>query len=161
MSALTCLTILHPFESWNSHQSRTWQLSRIIVVPIALSSTKSATRRCRWKLGVILASDISVGMSLYYDAASVLSSSSQDGSLKSRIYNSKNFKSKPAHIYALISETTKYDGFLKELIENSGILALEPKVCNQLFDPPMSMLTDLALDLVCVVEPCPLSPARP
>ena len=91
----------------------------------------SGSRRCRWKLGVTLTSDISVSMSLYYDAASVLSPSSQDGSLKSRIYNSKNFKSKPANIYALISETAKYDGFLKELIENSGILALEPKVCNQ------------------------------
>jgi hypothetical protein len=69
-------------------------------------------------------------MSLYYDAANVLSGESLQGSLKSRIYGANaGFKSKPAHVYALISECAKYDLFLSEVIDKSGILAHEPKVC--------------------------------
>jgi len=68
-------------------------------------------------------------MSLYYDAVAVLTSSGHEGSLKSRIFgNQLGLKSKPAHIYALISETAKFDTFLKEVIDHSGILAQEPKV---------------------------------
>ena len=68
-------------------------------------------------------------MSLYYDAAAVLTSTTLGGSLKSRIYsNNLELKSKPAHLYALISETAKYDVFLKEVIDNAGLLAQEPKV---------------------------------
>lgn len=68
-------------------------------------------------------------MSLYYDAATILTTSAHDGSLKSRIYGNKlGLKSKPAHIYALISETAKYDLLLKEVIDNTGLLADEAKV---------------------------------
>jgi 25S rRNA (cytosine2278-C5)-methyltransferase len=69
-------------------------------------------------------------MSLYYETASFLSPTSlKEGSLKSRIFKTKsNLKSDPATIYALHSETAKYDSLLKEIIENAGILALEPKV---------------------------------
>ena len=68
-------------------------------------------------------------MSLYYDAATVLTAPTQGGSLKSRIYdNETGLKSKPAHVYALISETAKYDHFLKEVIENAGLLGRESKV---------------------------------
>ena len=69
-------------------------------------------------------------MSLYYDAATFFSStSSKEGSLKSRIFkNASNLKSAPATIYALVSETAKYDTLLKEVIDNAGLLALEPKV---------------------------------
>jgi 25S rRNA (cytosine2278-C5)-methyltransferase len=68
-------------------------------------------------------------MSLYHDAVAVIASESQDGSLKSRIYSNKlQLKSKPAHIYALVSETVKYDQVLKEIIENAGILSHESKV---------------------------------
>lgn len=68
-------------------------------------------------------------MSLYYDAATVLTNDGLSGSLKSRIYgNNLELKSKPAHLYALISETAKFDGFLKEVIDNAGLLAQEPKV---------------------------------
>jgi 25S rRNA (cytosine2278-C5)-methyltransferase len=68
-------------------------------------------------------------MSLYYDAAAVLSTPAQDGSLKSRLYSNKlGLKSKPAHLYALISETSKYDDFLKEVIDHAGLLVQEPKV---------------------------------
>lgn len=69
-------------------------------------------------------------MALYYDAASILSSTEISGSLKSRIYNTNNvnLKSKPAQIYALISETAKRDVFLKEVIDNTDLLKDEPKV---------------------------------
>lgn len=68
-------------------------------------------------------------MALYYDATSVLSRVTGTGSLKSCIYDSSSkFRSKPAQIYALISEVAKYDVFLKEVIENSDLLAMEPKV---------------------------------
>jgi putative methyltransferase len=69
-------------------------------------------------------------MSLYYEAASFLSPASfKDGSLKSRIFKTgSNLKSNPATIYALLSETAKYDTLLKEVIDSAGILALESKV---------------------------------
>ncbi|KAL2432591.1 25S rRNA (cytosine-C(5))-methyltransferase rcm1 [Exophiala dermatitidis] len=75
-------------------------------------------------------------MSLYYDAATVLTNDGLSGSLKSRIYGNKlELKSKPAHLYALISETAKFDGFLKEVIDNAGLLAQEPKL-----NPTLSLL---------------------
>jgi putative methyltransferase len=68
-------------------------------------------------------------MSLYYDAATVLTTASREGSLKSRIYENKlGLKSKPAHLYALISETAKYDHFLKDVIDAAGFLPQEKKV---------------------------------
>lgn len=68
-------------------------------------------------------------MALYYDAATVLGTDLQVGSLKSRVYDeSLGLQSKPAHLYALISETAKYDVLLSEVIENAGLLALEFKV---------------------------------
>jgi 25S rRNA (cytosine2278-C5)-methyltransferase len=72
-------------------------------------------------------------MSLYYDAATVLTGDELQGSLKSRIYNQNaGLKAKPAHVYALIAECAKYDTFLKEVIDNAGILAHEAKVCERL-----------------------------
>ncbi|KAM5431254.1 putative 25S rRNA (cytosine(2278)-C(5))-methyltransferase [Microsporum ferrugineum] len=65
-------------------------------------------------------------MSLYFDAASVLSGPSNAGSLKSRVYNGK-WKSPPAQIYALIVEVAKYNACIKEVIDAAGILAHEPK----------------------------------
>lgn len=67
-------------------------------------------------------------MSLYFDAVSVLTAPPEaGGSLKSRIYNSR-LKSSPPQIYALITETTKWNAVLKEVVNNSDILAHEPKV---------------------------------
>jgi putative methyltransferase len=67
-------------------------------------------------------------MSLYYDAASLLMNPEDvGGSFKSRVYNSR-LKSSPAQIYALVTEASKWDILLKEVIENAGILPLEPKV---------------------------------
>ena len=67
-------------------------------------------------------------MSLYYDAVAVLSSEDKSGSLKSRIYGLNTAKSKPAQIYALIIETSKYDRFLSEVIDQAQLLKDEPKV---------------------------------
>ncbi|KAL4977412.1 S-adenosyl-L-methionine-dependent methyltransferase [Aspergillus desertorum] len=68
-------------------------------------------------------------MSLYYDAASILTApSSAGGSFKSRLYNSRNLKASPAQIYALITEAAKWDILLKEVIDQAGILKLEPKL---------------------------------
>ena len=69
-------------------------------------------------------------MALYYDAVTVLTGDSQSGSLKSRVYGSATgLRSKPAQVYALITECTKYDAFLKEVVDNAGLLAQESKVC--------------------------------
>ncbi|KAL6236844.1 hypothetical protein BDW75DRAFT_103323 [Aspergillus navahoensis] len=68
-------------------------------------------------------------MSLYYDAASILTApSSAGGSFKSRLYNSRNLKASPAQVYALITEAAKWDVLLKEVIDQAGILKLEPKL---------------------------------
>ena len=68
-------------------------------------------------------------MSLYYEAASILSDNSAGGSLKSKIYNVKNLQSNASQIYAVISESLKWSPILKTVIEEAGILALEKKVC--------------------------------
>ncbi|EIT75195.1 NOL1/NOP2/sun domain protein [Aspergillus flavus] len=68
-------------------------------------------------------------MSLYYDAVKILTSPSPTGgSFKSRIYNARNIKANPAQIYALTIEASKWDTVLKEVIDNAGILKLEPKL---------------------------------
>ncbi|KAL4943539.1 S-adenosyl-L-methionine-dependent methyltransferase [Aspergillus oleicola] len=68
-------------------------------------------------------------MSLYYDAVSVLTApASTGGSFKSRLYNSRNLKANPAQVYALITEAAKWDVLLKEVIDQAGILKLEPKL---------------------------------
>lgn len=68
-------------------------------------------------------------MSLYYEAAAILANpDNAGGSVKSRIYGKKTLKSSPAHLYALISEATKWSVVLKEVVEKSGILKEEKKV---------------------------------
>ncbi|KAF1985169.1 S-adenosyl-L-methionine-dependent methyltransferase [Aulographum hederae CBS 113979] len=68
-------------------------------------------------------------MSLYYEAASILANTaSSGGSLKSRIYNSKHLKSKPAQVFALVTEATRWSAVLKEVVERSGILKDERKL---------------------------------
>lgn len=69
-------------------------------------------------------------MSLYYEAAAVLANPDRaGGSLKSRIYKQKDLKSSPAQIVALVTEASKWSAVLKEVIEQSGLLAEEKKVC--------------------------------
>ncbi|MCJ1402138.1 hypothetical protein MMC11_005357 [Xylographa trunciseda] len=68
-------------------------------------------------------------MSLYYEAVSFIApSDTQESSLKSRIYNAKNLKSKPAQLFALVSEASKWSSILKEVVENSQLLLLERKL---------------------------------
>ena len=81
-------------------------------------------------------------MSLYYEAADVLTApTSSGGSLKSRVFSKKDLKSPPAQIYALVIETCKWSAVLKEVIENTELLKLERKVSSlhlsrPLPDPP-------------------------
>jgi hypothetical protein len=85
-------------------------------------------------------------MALYFDAATVLTADIQEGSLKSRIYGGKlGIRSKPSHVYALISEAAKYDTFFKEVIDHADFLSREPKVCGQSLIYFVSLLTDLAI----------------
>jgi putative methyltransferase len=68
-------------------------------------------------------------MSLYYEAAAVLANTDNTGgSLKSRIYKQKDLKSKPAQLFALIIEASKWSPVLKDVVEKTGLLAEEKKV---------------------------------
>ncbi|KAF5663566.1 NOL1R-like protein [Fusarium denticulatum] len=75
-------------------------------------------------------------MSLYHEAAEVLAgSSSEGGSLKSRVFKKKNLKSAPNQVYALVLESCKWSIILKEVIERSELLKLERKLT-----PTLSLL---------------------
>ena len=68
----------------------------------------------------------SIPMSLYYDAAPLLTSSNElEGSLKSRVFTSKDIKSSPKQVYALVSEASKWSSILTEVIEKSQLLQYE------------------------------------
>lgn len=68
-------------------------------------------------------------MSLYYEAAKFLvPSHEQPGSLKSRVFNSKDLKSQPKQIYALVAEASKWSSVLSEVITQSKLLQQERKV---------------------------------
>src|SRR4051794_23048400 len=67
-------------------------------------------------------------MNLYLEAAEILESD-QKTSLKSIIYNgSKGRSTAPAKLYALVSETIKFQDILQDVITRSGILNAERKV---------------------------------
>ncbi|KAL9489305.1 hypothetical protein ACSS6W_001582 [Trichoderma asperelloides] len=68
-------------------------------------------------------------MSLYHEAAEILSSSSNSsGSLKSRVFGKKNGKAPPGQLYALVLESAKWSPVLKEVIEKTELLKLERKL---------------------------------
>ncbi|OCK85050.1 S-adenosyl-L-methionine-dependent methyltransferase [Lepidopterella palustris CBS 459.81] len=68
-------------------------------------------------------------MSLYYEAASILTNADKaGGSLKSRIFNKKDLKSTPAQLFALVTEVSKWSAVLKEVVERSGVLKEERKL---------------------------------
>jgi len=68
-------------------------------------------------------------MSLYHEAAEILTSSSTEGgSLKSRVFKKKNIKSSPNQLYALVLETSKWSPVLKEVVESAELLKHERKV---------------------------------
>lgn len=73
-------------------------------------------------------------MSLYHEAAEFLQPSpSEGGSLKARVFRRKDLKSPPNQLYALVLETAKWSGVLKEVIERAEILRHERKVSTHLF----------------------------
>ncbi|KND85973.1 25S rRNA (cytosine-C(5))-methyltransferase rcm1 [Tolypocladium ophioglossoides CBS 100239] len=80
-------------------------------------------------------------MSLYHEAAEILTASSTDvGSLKSRVFG-KNIKSPPNQLYALVLETSKWSPVIKEVVEGAELLKHERKLT-----PVLSLL--LVHDLV-------------
>jgi hypothetical protein len=82
-----------------------------------------------WKLERQISSRTSTTMSLYYEAAAILSNPEKvGGSLKSRIFGRKDLKSSPVNVFALVTETTKWSAVLKEVVERSGLLREERKV---------------------------------
>jgi hypothetical protein len=71
-------------------------------------------------------------MSLYVDAAKALSNSDKKGgSLRSRIYNGREWNHPAPQIYALVSETMKWSPVLKDVIEKSHLLNIEKKVLTR------------------------------
>lgn len=70
-------------------------------------------------------------MSLYFEAAAILANDDKiGGSLKSRIFKKKDLKSTPGQIFALIAEASKWSVVLKDVIERTGVLGEEKKVCS-------------------------------
>ena len=68
-------------------------------------------------------------MSLYYESERILLNAGHaTGSLKARVFSAKDFKSKPAQVYALVAEVTKWSPVLKDVVEKSQLLSLERKV---------------------------------
>ena len=68
-------------------------------------------------------------MSLYHEAASVLTTARNDqGSIKSLVYSKKGWKSDPKTLFALSTEAAKWSEVLSEVIERSGVLKVEKTV---------------------------------
>lgn len=74
-------------------------------------------------------------MSLYYEAAAILTNADNiGGSLKSRIFKKKDLKSTPGQIFALIAESSKWSLVLKDVIEKCRLLTEEKKVKHEKLD---------------------------
>ncbi|KAI4269333.1 MAG: hypothetical protein L6R38_007506 [Xanthoria sp. 2 TBL-2021] len=72
-------------------------------------------------------------MSLYYDAARFLApSEEQSGSLKSRVFGSKELKASPKQVYAIVAEASKWSPILAEVVEKSQLLQHERKLTPSL-----------------------------
>lgn len=89
-------------------------------------------------------------MSLYFDAVAILTAPSAGGSFKSRIYSARNLRASPAQIYALITEASKWDRVLAEVIEKADILSVERKVSH--FLVLGSIMSYLLTDKVLVIR---------
>ena len=74
------------------------------------------------------------GMSLYNEAATILQTTSSKGSFKSHIYGTSGLRSQPSQVYALITEASKCDAFLAEVVERAELLVHEPKVRLELLE---------------------------
>jgi len=79
---------------------------------------------------------------LYHEAAQVIEAASKSSdSLSSQVYGNKNLKSKPAQVYALVIEASKWSPLLCKVVEEAGLLQLERKVRSPVLsrtDPPAS-----------------------
>lgn len=90
-------------------------------------------------------------MSLYYDAASILLHIDDPaGSVKSRIFDSKDIKSSPKQVYALVSEASKWSWVLTGVIEKSQLLQHERKVCESKPRDEEDILTDVGMKCIAV-----------
>ena len=70
-------------------------------------------------------------MSLYYDAAKFLvSSKDQSGSLKSRVFGTKDLRSSPKQVYAVVAEASKWSPILAEVVEKSQLMQYEKKASS-------------------------------
>ena len=76
-------------------------------------------------------------MSLYYEAASLISESPKaTDSLRLRVFSrTASFKSQPSQLYALLVETHQWNFALSEIIEKSEILRHERKLT-----PPLALV---------------------
>lgn len=74
-------------------------------------------------------------MSLYYETANILQNEGRNGgSLRSRVYSNKQLKSPPVSVYALAVKAMQWADVLKEVVERSGVLGIERKVCKAPLD---------------------------
>ncbi|KAL8907245.1 MAG: hypothetical protein Q9171_005932 [Xanthocarpia ochracea] len=70
-------------------------------------------------------------MSLYYDAAKFLVlSKDQSGSLKSRVFGTKDLRSSPKQVYAIVAEASKWSPILAEVVEKSQLMQYERKASS-------------------------------
>lgn len=67
-------------------------------------------------------------MALYYEAAAMLQASSDSSSLSARVYAAQDLKSKPAQLFALLSEAAVWSPVLSPVIEVAEVLKHERKV---------------------------------
>ncbi|KAL8871572.1 MAG: hypothetical protein Q9174_002626 [Haloplaca sp. 1 TL-2023] len=90
-------------------------------------------------------------MSLYYEASAFLvSTEDQQGTLKTRIFGSKNLKSQPKQVFALVAEAIKWSPILSEIISKAQLLQHERKL-----SPSLSILLvhDLLLSKAGIAAP--------
>lgn len=70
-------------------------------------------------------------MSLYHEAGQLLTTATKDGaSLKSIAFGKTDWKSDRRTLFALATEASKWSEPLSEVIEKSGLLALEKQVAH-------------------------------
>jgi 25S rRNA (cytosine2278-C5)-methyltransferase len=82
-------------------------------------------------------------MSLYHEAAAVLTAAVQEGGggLRSRVFNNRSLQSPASQVYALAFEACKWSGILKEVIEKAALLPAERKVSSANFSLSQRRLT--------------------
>ena len=68
-------------------------------------------------------------MSLYHEAAQILSIATEEGgSLKNIVFGKKQWKSDCKTLYAISTESAKFSKILSEVIESSDLLRFEKQV---------------------------------